>query len=155
MSSLAAIPIIGRVLDRVFGIIDQAVPDKDLALQLKTNVQTVAMTIDHSEFEKEIEDRANARALAIEEAKTDVWFARLLKGTLRPVVAYAFTGIYLTIKITLLVMLMRMVTDFKSLAEGATVLWGTQDYAIMGGILGFYFGLRSIFDKRNGRASAP
>lgn len=148
MSLLSAIPVIGQVIDRVFGVIDQAVVDKDLAVQLKADLQTQLLQIDHSEFEKEIEDRANARALSMKEAETDVYLAKLLRGTVRPMTAYAFVGIYITIKVSMLVLLWRMATTMQQLIEGAKQVWGIEDFAIMGGILGFYFGLRSAVDKR-------
>lgn len=149
MSLLTAIPIVGQLLDRVFGVIDKAVSDKDLAVRLKSELQAQALQIDHSEFEKEIEDRANARALALEEAKTDVWIARLLRGTFRPVVGYAFVGIYLTIKISLLVMMARYAQNVAEVLSFAKLIWGVEDFAVMGGILGFYYGLRTREKKGN------
>ena len=38
MSFLASVPIIGKVLETSLGIIDQLVPDKDLAAKIKTGI---------------------------------------------------------------------------------------------------------------------
>lgn len=55
---LAAIPVIGTVLEKIFGVIDKAVPDKDLAEKLKQEAALSAMTMEHSEIERLIDARA-------------------------------------------------------------------------------------------------
>ena len=58
MSFLASIPVIGKVVEKVLGIVDQAVPDGDLREKLKSEIQTNLMQLDYSAFEKEIDARA-------------------------------------------------------------------------------------------------
>jgi len=58
MSILAAIPVIGQVLEGVLGIVDKAVLDKDKANEIKSQVQLALMQMDYSSFDKEIEARA-------------------------------------------------------------------------------------------------
>lgn len=52
-------PIVGKVLDKVGGIIDKNVEDKDLANQLKAEAILSAQTIDHTEFTKHLEESAS------------------------------------------------------------------------------------------------
>jgi hypothetical protein len=51
---LAALPMIGKIvaplLGKVFDVVDQAVADKDLAAQIKAQIQLKSMEMDHSEF---------------------------------------------------------------------------------------------------------
>jgi len=50
MSFLAALPIIGKILESVFGIVDKAVTDKDQAAKLKATIQMQMLAQDHSEI---------------------------------------------------------------------------------------------------------
>lgn len=70
---LAAIPIIGDVVKGIIGIIDKAVPDKDLAEQLKAQVTQQMMSLDYSAFETEISKRAE---IIVAEAKGESWLQR-------------------------------------------------------------------------------
>jgi hypothetical protein len=70
---LAALPIIGDVVKGVVGIIDKAVPDKDLAEQLKAQVTQQMMTLDYSAFETEINRRAE---IITAEATGESWLQR-------------------------------------------------------------------------------
>lgn len=70
---LAAIPIIGKALDTLFGVIDKAVPDKDLRERLKAETQAQLAAQDHSELMATIE--AQARVIAAE-AQGESWLQR-------------------------------------------------------------------------------
>ena len=73
MSLLAFLPIIGKVLEKLFGIIDQAVPDKDLAAKMKTDIQLQMMAADHSEVSALIEARAK---VLVAEVTGQSWLQR-------------------------------------------------------------------------------
>lgn len=73
MSLLAAIPVIGSIVEKVLGVVDQAVEDKDAANKLKAELQAQLMTLDYSVLEKEIESQAN---IIVAEAKGDSWLQR-------------------------------------------------------------------------------
>ena len=59
---LAALPMIGKIvaplLGKVVDVVDQAVTDKDLAAQIKAQIQVKSMEIDHSEFVTEITEQS-------------------------------------------------------------------------------------------------
>lgn len=59
MGIFSILPIIGPIVEKVTGIVDKAVTDKDLANKLKTELQTKLMTLDYSSVEKELEAQAN------------------------------------------------------------------------------------------------
>jgi hypothetical protein len=51
MSLLASIPVIGQAIESIFGIIDKAVPDKDLAQNLKHQIMMADITYDTTELQ--------------------------------------------------------------------------------------------------------
>ena len=59
MSFLTAIPIIGKVVEGVTGIIDKSIEDKDQAAQLKFEIQSQILNMDHSEVVKQLEAQAS------------------------------------------------------------------------------------------------
>jgi len=66
MGFLSAIPIIGKVLEGVFGIVDKAVEDKDEANKLKAEIKMQMMGQDHTE----VQDLLKAQtAIILAEAK--------------------------------------------------------------------------------------
>ena len=148
MGLLAAIPVIGTILEKIIGVVDQVIPDKDLALKLKTDLQVAMMGQDYQVILKEIEDKASARALAMKEAENDVWFARLLRGTFRPLTGYAFVGIYLGIKVYILYIGAKFCATTADVISLMKQVWNQEDFIVMGIILTFYFGLRSLSDKK-------
>jgi hypothetical protein len=86
MSLLAAIPVVGKVVSQVLGIVDQAVEDKDQAAKLKQEIQLALMDKDFSYIEKEIEARAG---IVVAEAKGESFFQR----NWRPILMLTFTYI--------------------------------------------------------------
>jgi hypothetical protein len=66
MSFLSAIPIIGKVLEPVFSIIDKAVTDKDEANRLKAEIRMQMASQNHTELTKHLE---SATAIILAEAK--------------------------------------------------------------------------------------
>jgi len=77
MAFLAALPLIGKIvaplLGKVFDVVDKSVADKDLAAQIKAQIQVKSMEIDHSEFATAITEQSNViRA----EAEGSGWLQR-------------------------------------------------------------------------------
>jgi len=67
------IPVIGPIVEKIIGVVDKAVPDKDLAQKLKTEMQTKVMDLDYSILEKEIDARAK---IIVAEAQGASWLQR-------------------------------------------------------------------------------
>lgn len=69
MSFLAAIPIIGKVVEKALGVVDELVEDKDKANQIKAAIQQQAMNTDL----KELQTQAS---IIIAEAQGSSWLQR-------------------------------------------------------------------------------
>lgn len=86
MSFLAAIPIIGKVLDGAIGLIDQVVEDKDKANELKATLTEVFNKSDMTKFSEQIQAQAK---VIVSEAQSKSWLAR----NWRPILMLSFTAI--------------------------------------------------------------
>ena len=73
--------LIGKVLPKVTDIIDQAVPDKDMAEKLKHKMQMMFL-------EAGVKEMESATKIIVAEAKSDHW----LVASWRPLVMLALTG---------------------------------------------------------------
>ena len=68
-----------------------------------------------------------------------------LQKSVRPVITYAFFGLFATIEITLLMDALEKGTDF---AEAIGLLWDEDTKAIFAAIISFWFGSRAIEKAR-------
>ncbi len=73
MGLLSAIPVIGPIVEKVIGVVDQAVPDKDLKEKLKAEIESKLLELDYSALEKEIDARAK---IIVAEATGHSWLQR-------------------------------------------------------------------------------
>ncbi len=73
MGLLSAIPVIGPIVEKVIGVVDQAVPDKDLKEKLKAEIESKLLELDYSVLEKEIDARAK---IIVAEATGHSWLQR-------------------------------------------------------------------------------
>lgn len=73
MSFLAALPIVGKVFDGVFNLIDQKIEDKDEANKLKSQLNNILLTSDLTKFSEQI--RAQT-AIIVAEAQGNSWLQR-------------------------------------------------------------------------------
>ena len=68
-----------------------------------------------------------------------------LQKSVRPVITYAFFGLFATIEITLLLEALEKGTDFS---EAITLLWDDETKAIFAAVISFWFGSRAIEKAR-------
>ena len=68
-----------------------------------------------------------------------------LQKSVRPVITYAFFGLFATIEITLLMQALEKGTDF---AQAIQLLWDEDTKAIFAAIISFWFGSRAIEKAR-------
>jgi predicted MFS family arabinose efflux permease len=73
MAILSVLPIIGPIIEKAVGVVDQLVPDGDLREKLKNEIQTKMMTLDYSVLEKEIDAKAK---IIVAEAQGHSWLQR-------------------------------------------------------------------------------
>lgn len=74
--------VISAVAKPIFGIIDQFVPDKDLAIQIKAGIQTSLIEFDTKKLQKSAD-------VIIAEAQGESWMQR----NWRPTTMLTFTGL--------------------------------------------------------------
>ncbi len=73
MGFLETIPIIGTVIEKIFGVIDKAVENKDEANKLKVSIQTQLLQQDYQEIQTQIEKQAS---IIVAEAQGQSWLQR-------------------------------------------------------------------------------
>jgi hypothetical protein len=86
MGFWSAVPIIGKIIDKALGIVDQFVTDKDLAARIKAELQTSILAMDHSEFMETIKSQ---KEIIVAEANATSWLTK----SWRPIVMLTFAGI--------------------------------------------------------------
>lgn len=69
----SAIPVVGKILDGVIGLVDKAVPDRDEARRIKADLSKVFDNSDLSKFSEQIQAQAK---IITAEAKSESWIAR-------------------------------------------------------------------------------
>ena len=87
-------------------------------------------------------ERLIAHDVAI--SNTGGWISALQRSV-RPVITYAFFGLFCTIEIVLLMEALEKGTDF---AEAINLLWDEETKAIFAAIISFWFGSRAIEKSR-------
>jgi hypothetical protein len=87
MGFLASLPIIGKLIERVFGVIDEVVEDKDKANQLKATIQLQAMNFAETELKE-------ATKVILEEARGN-WLQRTWRPILMMVVIAIIANNYI------------------------------------------------------------
>lgn len=86
MGFLSAIPIIGNIIDKAFGVIDKTVEDKTLANKLKSEIQVLFTTKEYDTIQKELDAQTQ---IIVAEAQGASWLQR----NWRPVLMLTFTFI--------------------------------------------------------------
>jgi hypothetical protein len=129
--------LVGPLATIIDKILDGVLP-KEMAEKEREEIKLKMQAQFYQQMQAEREDMKNAREMAMKELDSDVWIVRLLRGLLRPLTGFLFVGFYIWSKVCI------------HFGMNPIVL-GQDDYVIIGGILGFYFGLRSFYDKRNGK----
>lgn len=127
MSVLAAIPVIGSVVEKILGVVDQAVEDKDAANKLKAEIQTKLMSLDYSALETEMKARAE---IITAEARGESWMQRNWRPILMLTIVAIVANNYLVFPYVDLF-------GFKApLLELPEKLWTLMEIGVGGYILG-------------------
>lgn len=78
---------------------------------------------------------------------TDITWVDALNGTVRPILAYCFFAMYITVKY----FQYKAICHTEHVVELLDVIWNIDDQAIFAGIISFYFGqrtFRKVWDKK-------
>ena len=104
------------------------------------------MDFDMKMYEKMGADKEHERLIAHDTAiMQSTGWTSVLQKSVRPVITYAFFGLFATIEITLLIEALDKGTDF---AEAINLLWDEDTKAIFAAIISFWFGSRAIEKAR-------
>lgn len=143
------------LIGAIVGFFSAALPDllklfrdhQDRKHELKIlNLQIQQQEKSHNNRLEEIHvsaDISESRAL-YRTYNSGIKWVDALNGTVRPVLAYAFFGLYFTIKC----MKFSMIDLANPLPWEMQMLWSIEDQAIFAGIISFYFGQRAMSKVR-------
>jgi len=130
MAFLAALPLIGKIvgplLGRVFGIVDQMVVDKDEAARLKAAIQMQMMDIDHKEFMSSLQEQAS---IIKAEATGHSWLQRNWRPILMLIIVSIVANNYLVFPY------LSMFTEKSVMLELPDKLWTLMTLGV-GGYIG-------------------
>jgi predicted MFS family arabinose efflux permease len=142
MAFLAALPLIGKIvgplLGKVFGIVDQMVEDKDEAARMKAAIQMQMMDIDHKEFMSSLQEQAS---IIKAEATGHSWLQRNWRPILMLVIVAIVANNYLIFPY------LSMFTEKSVLLELPDKLWTLMTLGVGG-----YIGGRTV-EKAAGKVA--
>ena len=109
-------------------------------------IKAQGMDLDMKVYEQMGADKEHERLIAHDTAiqQSTGWTSALQKSV-RPVITYAFFGLFATIEITLLMDAIEKGTEFS---EAIKLLWDDETKAIFAAIISFWFGSRAIEKAR-------
>ena len=109
-------------------------------------IKAQGIDLDMKVYEQMGADNEHERLIAHDTAiqQSTGWTSALQKSV-RPVITYAFFGLFATIEITLLMDAIEKGTEFS---EAIKLLWDDETKAIFAAIISFWFGSRAIEKAR-------
>ena len=109
-------------------------------------IKAQGIDLDMKVYDQMGADKEHERLIAHDTAfqQSTGWTSALQKSV-RPVITYAFFGLFATIEVTLLMEALDKGTDF---AEAINLLWDEDTKAIFAAIISFWFGSRAIEKAR-------
>lgn len=117
------LPIVGTVIQKIFGIIDKAVPDKDLAQKIKAEIAL-------RDWQAELQDLAARKEIIISEATGHSWLQR----NWRPLLMLAF-GYMIVHNYVLVPIFQAFYSNFPSVVMPDSV-WNILALGVGGYVLG-------------------
>jgi hypothetical protein len=149
------------LLGSLLGFVTSAVPDllglfrdwQDRKHELAIlDRQMEQMKLGHQQRLEEIEvqaDIAESKALYQHDAKVDVKWVDALRGTVRPVITYAFFLLFATVKGSALYILIAV--EGLLVAEALPRIWDPESQALFAAVMSFWFGSRALTKLRQGK----
>lgn len=102
--------------------------------------------LDMKFYEKMGADKEHERLIAHDTAiMNSTGWTSVLQKSVRPIITYAFFGLFATIEITLLMNALEVGTPFN---EAIQLLWDEETKAIFAAIISFWFGSRAVEKAR-------
>lgn len=104
--------------------------------QLEYNKNSANRTLEEIHIAKDMYEQASLYSTY----KSDIGWADALNATVRPILAYSFFIMYLSVKY----MQYRAISASAHVIEHLDVIWNIDDQAIFAGIISFYYGQRTF-----------
>jgi len=142
---------IGAIADIAGGVMDRVWPKK-MTGQEKADATAKFKEILLKEKKIELDDVASARAMAMKDGENAPQVVRLVRGLIRPVAGITAIGTWVAsiwLKFYIAYSQWSAANFDITKAPDVTALLSSWDYAIIGGIMTFYFGTRTI-EKNKG-----
>ena len=115
-------------------------------MQKMAELRQQGLDFDKQMYDKMGADKEHARLIAHDTAiMQSTGWTSVLQKSVRPVITYAFFGLFATIEIVLLMNALEMGTPF---AEAINLLWDEETKAIFAAIISFWFGSRAVEKAR-------
>ena len=115
-------------------------------MRLAAELRKEGYDYDMKMFDKQAADNEHQRLIDHDTTiSKGTGFIAGLQKSVRPVITYAFFGLFATIEVTLLMNALEMGTPFN---EAVTLLWDEDTKAIFAAIISFWFGSRAIDKAR-------
>ncbi len=124
---LAAIPIVGKIVEKIVGVVDKAVPDKSEAARIKAAIQTSIITMDHSEVQTLVKEQAS---IIRAEAAGHSWLQRNWRPILMLVIIVIIANNYIFFPYA------SMFTDKAVILDLPENLWGLIKIGVGGYVVG-------------------
>ncbi|MDC0865147.1 hypothetical protein OAP56_04300 [Rickettsiaceae bacterium] len=141
------ITLFASIVGFISSIIPEVIKYFILSNDKKYRLELLDKQIEYSKFHtgKELESMLISRDI-LEQAsiystyKSNIKWVDTLNGSVRPVLAYSFFLIYLTIKY----LQYQAISNTSYAIEYLDILWSIDDKVIFAGIISFYYGHRTI-----------
>ncbi len=124
---LSAIPVVGKIVESVLGIVDKSVKDKDQAAQLKHDIGLAIMQMDHSEFETLIKEQSS---IIQSEATGSSWLQRNWRPGLMLIIMVIIANNYILFPYA------SMFTDKAVVLELPVHMWDLIKLGVGGYVIG-------------------
>lgn len=115
-------------------------------MKMMAELRSQGYEFDMKMFDKQADDKEHERLIEHDTvlSKSTGFFSGLQKSV-RPVITYAFFGLFATIEITLLMQALENGTQFS---DAIQLLWDEDTKAIFAAIISFWFGSRALEKHR-------
>jgi hypothetical protein len=104
--------------------------------QIEYNKANASRTLEEIHVSREILEQASLYSTYT----TDIKWVDMLNGSVRPVLAYSFFFMYMTVKY----LQYKAISASAHLIEHLNVIWNVDDQAIFAGVISFYYGQRTF-----------
>jgi hypothetical protein len=116
-------------------------------LKLEAAVRNVELMKDMKEIDAYLADTKSAREHDSEVEGSKI--IEFLRSSVRPIITYSFVGLYFAVKIMAIIVLLNHGLTIDNIDVATKIILDETTISIIGLVIGFYFGSRSMFTGRD------